>query len=104
MLLASVAEHQESWQNLHRVTPWLWHIASLITIAQPFATDFDPRNGLLLLLSGACSILSGCSFTVNPMRRIRQHNGELGAGAWKTKGQVASPYCLCTPLLVDSLS
>ena len=26
----------------------------------------------------------GCSFTVNPRRRIRQHNGIITAGAWKT--------------------
>ncbi|KAJ6804879.1 structure-specific endonuclease subunit SLX1-like protein 2-like [Iris pallida] len=43
----------------------------------------------------ACYLLSSLSprhkgrtyigFTVNPRRRIRQHNGEIGSGAWRTK-------------------
>jgi len=32
---------------------------------------------------------------VNPRRRIRQHNGEIGSGAWRTKKKRPWEMVLC---------
>ncbi|OMO82970.1 GIY-YIG nuclease superfamily [Corchorus capsularis] len=34
-------------------------------------------------------------FTVNPRRRIRQHNGEIGSGAWRTKSKRPWEMVIC---------
>ncbi|XVF46134.1 hypothetical protein PTKIN_Ptkin03bG0002400 [Pterospermum kingtungense] len=34
-------------------------------------------------------------FTVNPRRRIRQHNGEIGSGAWRTKSRRPWDMVVC---------
>ncbi|CAI8596914.1 unnamed protein product [Vicia faba] len=34
-------------------------------------------------------------FTVNPRRRIRQHNGEIGSEAWRTKSKRPWETVLC---------
>ena len=45
----------------------------------------DSFFGCYLLRSESRKAASYIGFTVNPRRRLRQHNGEIGAGANRTK-------------------
>ncbi|KAK9940953.1 hypothetical protein M0R45_017585 [Rubus argutus] len=50
------------------------------------------------LLTSRCPRYKGhtyIGFTVNPRRRIRQHNGEIGRGAWRTKKKRPWEMALC---------
>jgi hypothetical protein len=50
------------------------------------------------LLTSLNPRFKGChyiGFTVNPRRRIRQHNGELGQGAWRTHRKRPWEMVLC---------
>ncbi|PRQ34740.1 putative GIY-YIG nuclease superfamily, structure-specific endonuclease subunit Slx1 [Rosa chinensis] len=50
------------------------------------------------LLTSLCPRYKGhtyIGFTVNPRRRIRQHNGEIGRGAWRTKKKRPWEMALC---------
>ncbi|XP_027178891.1 uncharacterized protein LOC113777869 [Coffea eugenioides] len=50
---------------------------------------------LLTSLSPRFKGSSYIGFTVNPRRRIRQHNGEIGSGAWRTKKRRPWEMVLC---------
>ncbi|KAJ0978409.1 hypothetical protein J5N97_013883 [Dioscorea zingiberensis] len=60
--------------------------------SEPKAKDTDDENAKGFF---ACYLLTSLSprhkghtyigFTINPQRRIRQHNGEIMCGAWRTK-------------------
>nr|GMC59489.1 GIY-YIG nuclease superfamily [Ipomoea batatas] len=50
------------------------------------------------LLTSLSPRFKGCTyigFTVNPRRRIRQHNGEITSGAWRTKNKRPWEMVLC---------
>lgn len=50
---------------------------------------------LLTSLSPRFKRSSYIGFTVNPRRRIRQHNGEIGSGAWRTKKRRPWEMVIC---------
>ncbi|KAL0389058.1 UNVERIFIED_CONTAM: Structure-specific endonuclease subunit SLX1 [Sesamum calycinum] len=50
---------------------------------------------LLISLSPRFKGQTYIGFTVNPRRRIRQHNGEIGSGAWRTKRKRPWEMVLC---------
>lgn len=50
------------------------------------------------LLTSICPRFKGhtyIGYTLNPRRRIRQHNGEIGSGAWRTKRKRPWEMVLC---------
>lgn len=50
------------------------------------------------LLTSLCPRFKGhtyIGYTLNPRRRIRQHNGEIGSGAWRTKRKRPWEMVLC---------
>lgn len=50
------------------------------------------------LLRSTCPRIKGrtyIGFTVNPRRRIRQHNGEISSGAWRTRNGRPWEMVLC---------
>ncbi|GFP97344.1 structure-specific endonuclease subunit slx1 [Phtheirospermum japonicum] len=50
------------------------------------------------LLTSLCPRFKGhtyIGYTLNPRRRIRQHNGEIGSGAWRTKRRRPWEMVLC---------
>ncbi|CAI0399494.1 unnamed protein product [Linum tenue] len=67
-------------------------------------TEEDDNNGrkrffacyLLTSLSPRSKNFTYIGFTVNPRRRIRQHNGEIKCGAFRTKGKrpLAMVFCI----------
>jgi structure-specific endonuclease subunit SLX1 len=61
--------------------------------ARPAKAAANGRSGgggffCCYLLRSLCPRLKGrtyIGFTVNPRRRLRQHNGEISSGAWRTR-------------------
>ncbi|KAM0051135.1 putative GIY-YIG endonuclease [Helianthus debilis subsp. tardiflorus] len=63
-------------------------------------SEDDDKSGFFAcyLLTSLCPRYKGhtyIGFTVNPRRRIRQHNGELCSGAWRTKKKRPWEMVLC---------
>ncbi|KAL8258839.1 hypothetical protein R6Q59_026792 [Mikania micrantha] len=63
-------------------------------------SEEDDKSGFFAcyLLTSLCPRYKGhtyIGFTVNPRRRIRQHNGELCSGAWRTKKKRPWEMVLC---------
>uniref|UniRef100_A0A1D1XJG7 Structure-specific endonuclease subunit SLX1 homolog n=1 Tax=Anthurium amnicola TaxID=1678845 RepID=A0A1D1XJG7_9ARAE len=62
--------------------------------------NVDEKNGFFAcyLLCSLCPRYKGhtyIGFTINPRRRIRQHNGEIRCGAWRTKCKRPWEMVLC---------
>ncbi|KAL6203539.1 hypothetical protein ACLB2K_027239 [Fragaria x ananassa] len=69
--------------------------------SETLATPEEEEGGRFFacyLLTSRCPRYKGhtyIGFTVNPRRRIRQHNGEIGRGAWRTKKKRPWEMALC---------